>query len=160
MSIYKELITNVMNGKKFKIDLKKKNLHIGKKQYIKDGVVLIDDNLIDEDDLANEEILYNCANAKENPWERVSDLYQIFKHSVPNRKYKDKSYFKSLPYDKLTYSELVYGMDRYVAQALLEGYILCASLDDILTWKYGEMWFYQDDEEKELIVMKEWIERR
>ena len=159
MSIYLNLLKSAINGKRYNIDLNEKNLWIGKKQYVKDGESCVDDELINESDLACDEIMYDCINARENPWEVVSNLYQTFKHSAPNGKWKDRSYFKSLPIEELSDSELAYGLDRYCAQAMLEGYILLAGLQGWIVWQNEEHWFWQDENDKELVVLRQHIER-
>lgn len=139
MSIYETLLERVESGKSFRIDLKKKSLWIGKKNYIKEGEVLVDEDLINE----------------EGSWERVSELYEQFKHSVPHEGDKE-GYFVGLTVDELTDGELAFNVSRRYAQAALEGYVLLAGLKGVLQWKKNEHWFWQGDD-KELIVLKEWI---
>ena len=140
MSIYETLLENIENGKGFKIDLKKKSLRIGSKFYVKEREVLTDEDLIDE----------------EGSWERVSELYQQFKYSVPSKTDRN-GYFTGLTADELTDSELAFNVSRRYAQAALEGYILLSSLKGVLQWKNDEHWFWQDSTDKECIVLKEWI---
>ena len=53
MSIYSELLRHAQERGKYKIDLINKSLKIGKKYYIKDGVVKVDDELITMADVKN-----------------------------------------------------------------------------------------------------------
>lgn len=157
MSIYCELLKHARAGGKYKIDLKNKSLKIGKIYYIKNGTVLIDDKLISAEDLASDEIRYDYISAKENPWDLVSQLYQDYKHSIQNSYYKDNSYFKALKYEELTKCELVYNLSRHFAQALLEGYILLASMQGWLKWQNDKHWFWQDKNDKDFIILKEYV---
>lgn len=157
MSIYAELLQKADKGKRFKVDLKNKNLWLGSKQVISEGTVLIDENeLINKDDLNG--VLDLCMNINEDPWGVIKKLYQLFKHSVPNSKWKDNSYFKALPVEELTDSELAFNIDRKFAAAMLEGYILLGSIIGWITWQEEEHWFWQDNEfDKDLIILRQWI---
>ena len=68
-----------------------------------------------------------------------------------------KSYFKALPVDKLTDYELAYNSNRDFLQAVLEGYILLATLQGWLTWEYENQWFWQNQDDKYLVILKNWI---
>ena len=94
----------------------------------------------------------------------IEELYKNYKYSTPSEKserYKQRNYFKALSPDEMTDEELVNGEDRNVAQAKLEGFILCASLAGYLTWDEKKMgkWFYQG-KDKDLVILREWIEER
>lgn len=156
MSIYYDLINAVDKGKKFKIDLKNKSLLINKKEIIKEGVLINDkETLIESNDLY-------CTgwelNLNENPWDIVEFLYQKYKHSVPKEKSKgSKSYFKGLDIDDLSDEEIAFNINRDLGQAILEGYLLCASLIGWLKWEEKEHWFWQCSNDKELVILKDWI---
>lgn len=154
MSVYSILIEKVKEGKNYKIDLKNKSLKIGRKYYIKEGDVCVEDNLINEDDMQNLEIDFS----KEHVWDVLEWLYFQFKHSVPNENYHKKSYFKALKVTELDDGELAFNESRNIAQAMLEGFILLASLNQWLKWEFDKKWFWQSSDDKNLIVMKEWIE--
>ena len=140
MCIYEKLLEVAEDGGSYKIDLKRKNLRIGHKQYIKDGEVLVDEDLINED----------------GSWERVSELYQQFKHSRPRQGEKDGK-FKALTMDELTTAELAFNMPRHLARAMLEGYILLCGMKGVLQWENDEYWFWQDQNDLDCIVLKTWI---
>ena len=153
MSIYKTLLESADKGGRYKIDLNKKDLWIGRKQYIKEGVMQVEDELIDKHDLARDfGIVINV-----DSWEVIKYLYKQYKVSVPNSKWKDKSYFKALPVDELTDADRAYNIDRKYGQAMLEGYILLASLAGWIEWQNEDQWFWQDEEDEDLIVLKQWI---
>lgn len=151
MSVYKTLLGKAENGSRFKINLNKKNLVIGRKNYIKDGECCVDDDLITEEDLKE------LGFEGQNFYEIVKQLYKRFKYSVPSENETRNYYFNPLPYSDLTDGDLAYGEPRHLAQAMLEGFILIAGLCDMVKWKDESHWFWQDENEKDLILMKNWI---
>lgn len=154
MSIYTDLINCAQNGKRFKIILDKKNLSINGKNVVIDGNAISDSVIISNTDLQQIGI-NDCLN---NCWDIVKDLYLKYEHSCPHESCNgDKSYFKPLPFEELSDAELAYNDDRYLCQALLEGYLLLASLNGNLKWEFGSNWFWQDKSNKHLIVLKNWI---
>ena len=157
-SIYQDLLNAVDKGKRFKVDLMEKSLWINKRQIIKKGEIVNEQDkskeLIKVHDLALE---YGCLPLDTNPWEIIEVLYHDFKKSVPSEHCNRKSYFKALSVDELTDADLAYGYDRDYAQSKIEGYVLLASLVGWLKWEHGEHWFWQGSE-KELIVLRNWIE--
>jgi hypothetical protein len=157
MSIYKDLLDAVDNGKKFKVDLVNKSLWINKKQIIKEGEIVHDEDkskdLIKEWDLA---LNFGSMPLDEYPFGVIEFLYNKYKHSAPREHSNKKSYFKALSVDELTDGDLAYGYDRDFAQAMLEGYILLGSIVGWIKWENDNHWFYQG-KDKELIILKEWI---
>ena len=147
MSVYSELLNHAQEGGKYKIDLKNKSLKIGNKNYIKNGEVLIEDKLFDSDLLMK----------LQDPWNKTSELYNQYKYSIPTSHYKDNSYFKALKYEELSSEELAYGLYRNYAQAALEGFILLASIKGLLKWQNDKHWFWQDENDKDFIILKEYV---
>ena len=147
MSVYSELLNHAQEGGKYKIDLKNKSLKIGNKNYIKNGEVLIEDELFDSDLLMK----------LQDSWNKTSELYNQYKHSIPTSHYKDNSYFKALKYEELSSEELAYGLYRNYAQAALEGFILLASIKGLLKWQNDKHWFWQDENDKDFIILKEYV---
>lgn len=153
-SIFKTLINVVEQGHKVKIDLKQKNLWVGKKQLIVQGKSEVDKPFINSNDLFTEEFNNNL---NENPWKCIEDLYNIFKHSVPREHNQEKkTYFKGLSAEELADNELAFNISRDLGQAMLEGYILCASLQGWLKWNDDNHWFWQG-QDKDLVILKDWI---
>ena len=156
MSIYKELLDAVDNGKKFKVDLVDKSLWINKRQIIKKGEIVHDEykgkDLIKRWDLA---FNYTFSPLDENPWNMIEVLYCDYKHSTPS-KHSNRSYFKALPVEELTDADLAYGYDREFAQCMLEGYILLAILKGWIQWENDNHWFWQSESDKDFIILKEW----
>lgn len=158
MSIYKDLLDAVSNGKKFKVDLINKSLWIDRKQIIKEGVIVrerdVGKNLINNNDLKE---LLKDMNLDTNPWDCIDVLYNEFRHSCPKEKSMKKSYFKAPSLDELTDADLAYGYDLDLCQAMLEGYILLGVLIGWIKWDFGNHWFYQGKNES-LVIIRNWIE--
>lgn len=153
-SIYKLLVDSVDQGCKFKIDLKDKNLWIGKTQLIAEGFCDKENDFIQIDDLFSEGF---DANLNDDPWNWIEVLYEEYKHSVPGEhNNQNQSYFKGLSSDELTDNELAFNISRDLGQAILEGYILCASLQGWLKWNNENHWFWQG-KDKDLVILKDWI---
>lgn len=159
MSIYERLLNKAKDGGYYNINLKSKSLKIGSKDYIKEGVVLIEDDLICNSDFEQFDIL--TGDVQNYSWKNVVwHLYNIFKYSVPSKNYKDHSYFKAVDSSELSLGEMVCGFDRSLAQAMLEGYILLGSLAGWIIWEDENHWFWQDKEnDLSLIILKEWIQK-
>lgn len=153
MSIYLKLLNKAERGIAFNIDLNKKNLKIGKKLYVKEGELLVDDELINQNDL---ESVLGEAITHENSWEVLKKLFKKYKYSAPGQEYKNKSFFKALPSEELTDGDLAFNESRHYSQALLEGFVLLASLSSLLKWN-SDGWFWQDCEDENFIVLKKWI---
>jgi hypothetical protein len=162
MSIYKDLIESVQNGKRFKIDLNKKDLWIGHKQIIDKGVIIdekyLNEELIEPYDL--EDILEYSPILNECCWNVAECLYDKYQHSSPKKiSLGNKPYFKALDIEDLYDYDLAYGLDRNVAQIILEAYILLAPMVNWLVWQNENHWFYQSPEEKEFVVLRDWIRK-
>ena len=155
MSIYKNMIVAVANGKKFKVDLINKSLCIDRRYVIKNREILVDDVLIELNDL--ELIDLNHLELNKEPWKVIEVLYEKYKHSVPQENGNRKSYFKALSVDELTDYDLAYNSSRDYCQVILEAYILLSSLQGWLTWEHEDKWFWQG-KDKELIVLKQLVE--
>ena len=54
--------------------------------------------------------------------------------------------------------EIAAGEPRLIAQAKLEGFVLCAVLAGLLKWNplYGN-WFWQSQRYTKLVLLKEWF---
>lgn len=157
MSIYSKLLRKAKEGGSYYINLKTKSLRIGRKDYIKNGEVLVDEDLICNEDF--EQFNIYVGDALNQSWKNmVWHLYNIFRYSVPSKSYKNKSYFKGVDVEELNLEEMVCGLDRHLAQAMLEGYILLASLKGVMKWEDNDKWFWQYEDGSELIVLREWVE--
>ena len=158
MSIYMDLLEATNQGRRFKVDLVDKSLWIDRKQIIKKGVVLDEAKvLIEPSDVAmfspEQESFMNLY-----PWTWVERFYLMYKTSVPSEHSNTTSYFRAKSVDDLTQAELTCNPNRDFMQAALEGYILLASLQGWLQWEFKNNWFWQCPVDKNLVVMKNWIE--
>ena len=151
MTIYEELIQRVSNGETFSIDFEKQSLKIGRKKIVNNGEYNEDRVLFGDASLEMSEIL-----------SFIEGLYTNYKHSLPSERAdsKRKKYFKSLSIDELTDEQLFVAENREVAQAKLEGFILCMILDGHFVWDEHEMgkWFWESNNDKDLIILRRWID--
>ena len=149
MTIYDELIKRVSNGETFHIDFEKRTMKIGKQKIIDCGEYDISKPLIE---------------FKGFVLEAIDKLYQDYKHSLPSERSdgKRKKYFKALSVDELTDEQLMVAERREVAQAKLEGFILCMILMNVFTWDEFTMgkWFYQSKNDSDLVILRNWIENK
>lgn len=158
-SIYSDLINAAYDGKKFKVDLINKSLWINKKQIIKEGEIVNEQDkskeFIEEKDYVVSGWVIPYLG---NSWDMIEMLYDDYNHSVPKENSNKKSYFKALSVNELTDNELAFNISRDFAQACLEGYILLASLQGLLKWKLGSWWFWKSEKYDNLVILKNWVE--
>lgn len=154
MTIFKELVERVSNGETFHIDFENHSLKIGKKFLIKNG------------EYDTSRILFNKPD-ESCPMElilgTIDVLYTRYKYSLPSERSdkKRRTYFKALPIEQIPDKELFLAERREVAQAKLEGFILCVVLENKFIWDEYNLgkWFYQSKEDKDLVILKKWIEK-
>lgn len=147
-NIYQETIQAVRNGVKFKVDFRSRTLKLNGKYIIKDGKF--------EGELGIE------LSSNTNEFlSQVEELYYRYKHSIPSERSESKShqYFVALPERSLSDEDMLYGERRDKAQIELELYILCQILNGF-KWNPEEMgkWFWQSKEDKDLVILRNWIE--
>ena len=151
MTIYEELIKRVGEGESFYVNFKNRSLKIGKKFIIADGVYDSERELI--------KFQYNDMDII---LEIIEGLYRIYKTSLPSERSESKrrTYFKALSTEEMTDEQLMFGDRREMAQARLEGFILCMILDGKLVWNEEIMgkWFYQSKTDSDLVILKSWVE--
>lgn len=144
-TIQKEFMERVQNGEPFMIDLEKKTMRVGNIYLIKEGVFESERELKEETD---------------NLIDFLNDLYFMYKYSYPSEAEtkRKRNYFKALTADEMTDEEMVLGMDRTIARAALESFVLISSLNGDLKWnpKWGS-WYYQG-KDKDFILLKKWID--
>lgn len=149
MTIYEELIERVSNGETFNIDFERQTMKIGKKKVINSG----------EYDESKELINFDGYVLK-----TIYELYQNYKYSLPSERSdsKRRCYFKALSVDELTDEQMATGERREVAQAKLEGFILCMVLEGKFAWNEDNLgkWFYQSANDPDLVILRSWIENK
>ena len=77
--------------------------------------------------------------------------YAVYKHSIPSEKTMHMTHrFYALPESELTDDDMLYGMPRDIAEAALE--MALADFD------YPETagWFWQSENDPDLVVLKSW----
>lgn len=150
MTIYEELLSRVEQGEKFKINFEQRSMKVGKDWLIKKG------------ECETGRILYGLRPILIS--ELIENLYKSYKYSCPSERSdsKRKGYFKALSVDELTDEQMIYSESRELMQAQLEGFVLCAILMNHLKWDdlTEEKWFWQSKNDKDLIILKQWIEGR
>ena len=152
MSIYLELLERVNNGEYFYINFEKRNMKVGNDYLIKEGEFDESKKLIDDLEFYSlSEILNN-----------IEMLYEEYKYSLPSERSDNKrrKYFKALPMEEITDEQLMVAERREIARSALEGFILCMIIDGRLVWDdkvMGGKWFYEDKNDPDLIILKEWI---
>ena len=85
-----------------------------------------------------------------------------YKYSLPSERSdsKRKKYFKALPIEKIPDAKLLIAGRRETMQAALEGFILCAIITDQFKWdeKIMGKWFYQSENDPDLVLLRSWVE--
>ena len=141
MTLYDEFVERVERGARFSVDIKNKTLKVNSTKLINNGEWKGD--LINADDVM----------------ENLLHLYREYKISTPSeRSDKHKHIFKAKSLEELTDAELVCGMSREIAQAKLEGFLLCTILSGDLNYPNEDKWFWKSSEEPSLILLKAWFE--
>lgn len=154
MTIFKELVERVSNGERFHIDFEKQTMKVS------------DDFLIKNGEYDTSRHLFNKHN-EPFPMEliigTIEVLYERYKFSLPSERSdnKKRTYFKALPMEEIPDEILFTTERREVAQAKLEGFILCMMLENRFQWT-DDMgnWFWQSKSDSDLIILKKWIERK
>lgn len=151
MTIYEELIKRVNEGESFYVNFKNRALKIGKKFVITDGAY----------DDSRELIACPCPN-EELLLAIIDNLYCNYKYSLPSERSDSKrhTYFKALSANEMDDAHLIAGERREVAQARLEGFILCMIVNGKFVWDENKLgkWFYQSKIDPDLIILRDWVE--
>lgn len=87
----------------------------------------------------------------------IEELYDVYKHSVPNRMKRQRNYFRALPENELRTEDLIAGESRQVAKENLEMAVLEGGLNGSLKWPDDGRWFWQSEKDPDLIVLKKWV---
>lgn len=153
MSIYEELIQRVSDGETFHIDFEKQTMKIGKQKVIDCGEydesrTLCTNTLLEMSDVLS--------------W--LETLYERYRYSLPSERSenKRKKYFKALPIEKIPDELLMTAERREIAQARIEGFILCMVLEGQFIWDEEELgkWFYQSVNNPDLVILRSWVENK
>lgn len=158
MTIYEELIERVSNGETFHIDFEKRNMKVGNEFLVKDGEYDKNKTLINLEDYIGD-----CGDEFEYIMKAIYGLYLSYKFSLPSERSdnKRKKYFKALSMDDIPDWMLFNAKRREVAQAELEGFILCMIILGKFFWKEERLgkWFWQSKGDSDLVILRKWIEK-
>lgn len=145
-TIYEQALAKVENGSRFRVNFQNRSLKIDGKYVIKDGKY--------DGELG--------VKLTDSPLEQITQLYTRYQYSLPSERSenKRKCYFKSLPEHLLNDEDMLYGQSREYTQIALELYVLGVILNGSLKWDdfAKGLWFWQSPENKDLILLREWIE--
>ena len=135
-----------VNGAKFLVDFKKRNLKLNGEYLVKGGEVLMERGMP----------LY----VPENFLFHIRDFYMAYRHSVPSERSESRSrnYFKALPEHELSDEDMLYGRHREFCRAQLEVYIFCCMIEGAKWDESWGKWFWHDTEEPNLILLRTWFE--
>lgn len=132
-----DFLSRVDIGQKFNVNFEHKSIKLNGKK------IEIDDILPDE-----------------NPIEKIEQLYHQYKYSLPSEKSMNnanRSYFKALDINDMTDEELVSGIPREYARALLETYLLYQIIYGTYKWFDDNKWFWISSNEPDLVILKKWV---
>jgi hypothetical protein len=146
----------VYNGEPFHIDLEKRNMKVGNDYLIKEGEFDESRHLVDDSELYADYSLGVVLRM-------IRQLYKNYKYSLPSERSENKRrrYFKALPMEEITDEQLMVAERREVAQAALEGFVLCMIISGHLIWDEEIMqgkWFYQSKTDPDLVLLRSWVE--
>lgn len=138
------VINEVRNGAQFSINLEKRTLRLNRKLI----------SLTEVNFLPVRDDVMICT---------IEKRYNEYKHSVPSERSESrrKRYFRALPEKELSDADMMYGLPRELARCRLELYILIMIVCGNLRWheEWGN-WFWQSPNDKDLVILREWIEPR
>ena len=153
MSIFTELINEVSCGKTFHIDFVERTMKVGNQKIINKGEWDKEKSLIEW-----------CFAPGDDVLNTIERLYISYKNSLPSERSenKRKKYFKALTIEELDDEYIFATMRREVAQAQLEGFILCMILNGSFVWDEEKMgkWFWESKNDSDLIILRSWIDGR
>ena len=89
-----------------------------------------------------------------NVEERLFELFENYKHSVPGTK-ADSKYFFGFDESHLSTKQLAENEHRYIARARLEIYVLGLIVNN--KWDFGNKWYWQSARDSKLTLFKKWF---
>lgn len=150
MTYYEMLIKLAQNDySKIYIDLKNKNLKVGKQLLIENGNIIQSKVIVGDDVYECSVLMSECLD--------IDKLYEQYKFSLPSERDGGNHYFKALAPSLLTDEQLIYGMPRLEARVRLEAYVMLGSLAGLIKWENDNHWFWQSDKDKDFIILKSWM---
>jgi len=90
----------------------------------------------------------------DNVEERLLELFENYKYSVPSAK-ADSKYFFGLDESKLSTKQLAENESRYIARGKLELFVLGLIINQ--KWDFGNKWYWQSNKDSKLVLFKKWF---
>ena len=90
----------------------------------------------------------------DNVEEKLLELFENYKYSVPSAK-ADSKYFFGLDESKLSTKQLAENESRYIARAKLELFVLGLIINQ--KWDFGDKWYWQCPSDNKLVLFKKWF---
>lgn len=142
-NIYERAEHAVASGVPFSISFEDRTMRLG-------GRVVIDHGKYDGE-LGAEE----CGDM----YGRLYELYELYKHSLPSERSerRRRMYFRALRADDLSDGDFLYGEPRELARFRLEFFVLAGVLNGTLVWPEGLGWFWQSEDDPDLVLLKKWV---
>ena len=137
---FNEMLEKVSQGYSFSINLKKRQIKLGKKH------ILPDMNIVPH--MSQEEAV-----------QAIERLYRVYMYSKPSEKSdrQRRTYFRAMEEQNLPAEAMLYGENREVARFKLEYTFLILLLNGSFQWVWNG-WFWQSDAYPSLIILREWVE--
>lgn len=143
-NVYEIFIDKVSSKRqRFSISIKTATIKVGNKILIKNGKIISEDAAME---------------IPENVLGKIEELYGNYYRSIPSMSDKRKLFFYAPTADEMDLEDMIFGEEREVARAKLEGYIVCLIASGF-KWK-EEMgsWFWKSPNYPKLILLREWFE--
>ena len=148
---YKEIVEKVSQGSSFYVNFTERSVRL-------DGKIVVQNGNFDSNGYENQDTDFSLQQTLLT----IEQLYQEYKHSVPSERSEShrRTYFNALPEKELSDNDMMYGERRETARALLEVYVLEAICREWLYWDEPTMgkWFWQSKKNKDLIILRQWID--
>ena len=123
-------------------------INLYEKTMIKNGISLIEKGIPKNGyNIPNDNITFT----------QLEQLYQKYKHSIPDKKKYKYNYFKTMSCDELKISDITVGVKRQKAKEDLELSILTGILNKSLKWPDSKKWFWQSEKDKDFILLRTWF---
>ena len=143
-----EIINEVENGAKFTINFQNRTCRVN-------GEIVVSEEIAARDWKQRDSLPLSVA------LNGIEKAYRDYKHSVPSERSEShrRYYFKALSEKELSDEDMMCGEQREVARCKLELRLLTYIIQGYITWqKEWGSWFWQSPNDKDLIILREWVE--
>lgn len=95
---------------------------------------------------------------QKNTYDTLEELYHQYKYSVPNKNNRYlPTVFKAIPDEELSFEQMINNMQRNEANYRLSAFIMFASILGKLPWYNRGHWYWQSQNDKDLILYRKWV---